>query len=264
MALNHFEEGMYSYEIWEKIYEHIKADITIGKELGNGKCTVILGGQPGAGKSVFYQEKEDLINFIGINGDDYRAYHPHINEIIKTDIEHYSERTQSFSNSIVERLIDDLSDKGYNLIIEGTSRNPNTPLKTCIELKQKGYYTELVVVGCDAEISWKSTIKRAQQQKNAGLKPRIVPIDTFNFIVNNVSENLGIIYDQKCFERISIIDRDRNILYDSNTNKNNPSEILRKIVNVEHWNKVYDDYEKQFIKEKIKILQSSLKRGIDR
>lgn len=47
-----------------------------------------------------------------------------------------------------------LSQKGYNLIIESTLRNPDVSIKTCYQLKGKGYNPDLVVVACDAETSW--------------------------------------------------------------------------------------------------------------
>lgn len=45
---------------------------------------IILGGQPGAGKSLLHRiyKKKFNQNIAIINGDDYRKYHPNIKELI--------------------------------------------------------------------------------------------------------------------------------------------------------------------------------------
>ena len=130
MPYTDYAEDIVSEEQFKEAYSKIKNDLTAGKSSGIDKCTIMLGGQPGAGKSSFYEMRDELIDYIPINGDEYRRFHPNYNNIIKTDPEHYAERTQSFSNRIVETLISDLGSKGFNLVIEGTLDRKSTRLNS--------------------------------------------------------------------------------------------------------------------------------------
>lgn len=248
----------YTREEYVKIYNKIYDILTTGVEPDSEKCTIVLGGQPGAGKSTFYEMKEDLNRFIAINGDNFRRYHPYHSEIIKYDPESYAERTQAFANSIVENLIDDLGAKGYNLIIEGTLRNPNVPIRTCKSLQEKGYDVNLVVVACDAEKSWESTIYRAKRLKEQGLVPRLVPIDIYNRTVHQIDDSLKTIEENGCFKNIIVLNREGKVLFNSDISKGSACEYLRKELNIENWDNKFQYYEKAFFQEKINILQSKL------
>ena len=260
MEYTGYTEDIFTDEQFHEIYQMIKSDLTEGQTPNSDKCTIILGGQPGAGKSSFYSMKEDLLNYIAINGDDYRRYHPNFQNIIKTDPEHFAERTQSFSNRMVETLINDLGKSGYNLIIEGTLRNPEVPIRTCVFLSKEGYKPNLVVVACDAEKAWKSTIARARLQKEQGATPRLVPIDIYNSTVNTIPNSLALIESRKCFDDIKIINREGEILYRTGQ-KGCGTDILKKELNLDNWNKKLPIFEKEFIEEKISILKDTLNKS---
>ena len=118
-------------------YQEIKNIITAGKYPEEHRKTVfVLGGQPGSGKSSFYLNS-NLKNYISINGDDYRKFHPKLDYFSHTDIDEYVARTQYFVNKVSNRLISELSREGYNLIIEGTLRTAEIPIKTCNLLKDR-------------------------------------------------------------------------------------------------------------------------------
>lgn len=253
------QEDYYSEEQFEERFLQIKKYLTNGHSSEDEKCTIILGGQPGAGKSTYYNNYS-VDNFVIINGDDFRRFHPNFLNIVSSDIEHMAERTQRFSNAVVERLIRELSQESYNLIIEGTLRNPDVPIRTCKDLNSKGYKTDLVVVACDAELAWKSTIIRAENMIKNKQPARLVPIDIYDYTVNHIAENLEKVEKEKCFDNIKIINRDGNTLYDSKSSASQSGkEILLKELNLDNWNEKYPQYEKDFIEIKINILQQALK-----
>lgn len=77
--------------------------------------------------------------------------------------------TQSFANNITNAMIEKLSDEGYNLVIEGTCRRADVPLKTCGDLKEKGYRVEMAIMCADKEEAWQSTLDRAEKCGSWGL-----------------------------------------------------------------------------------------------
>lgn len=237
----------FTKEEFEMIYTGIYKYITSNNNnnLKREKKAYILGGQPGAGKSTFYKDNSDVENSIMINGDEYRKYHPRYNKIASEDIANMPVLTQAFTNSVVEHLINDLSDDGYNIIIEGTLRNPNVPIKTCQNLSSKGYETNLVVVAYDAVLSWESTIARADKMNKMGEYPRFVPINIYNETVSNIVKNLEIISDKKCFDTISVINRSGMVLYPKEFGLT-PGKVLEQEIKLDKWNRSFDDLRKNF------------------
>jgi UDP-N-acetylglucosamine kinase len=257
--ISNLQTEEYSVEEYDKAYRAIYSTVTMCAHKQDGKRAYILGGQPGSGKSTFYAGNESLDGYVTIDGDQYRKYHPKYDDIVKYDLDNYANRTQSFVNQVVEQLISDLSTEGYSIIIEGTLRNPAVPIKTCELLKENGYDTGLIVVACDAEQSWKSTILRAHLMQEMGEKPRFVPIDKYNVIVNNLPGSLDIIDNQKCFDFIKIINRDSEVLYRSGDAK--PiSQVLRDELNLDTWNNKFLQHAQDYMNEKIELLMKESER----
>lgn len=237
---------------FERIYSNVTANYDANLEYN---CAIFVGGQPGVGKSTFYRNNPEFENYIAINGDSYRKYHPHYDEIVSHDIENLAQRTQDFVNKCVETMIEKLSDMGYNMIIEGTLRNPDVPINTCKHLKEKGYASRLYVVCCDAINSWKSTINRAKVQQSEGENVRFVPIDKYNRIVNNLPKSMERIEKANCFDELTLYDRQNNVLYHSSTPYKNEiksaTETFSHVLNVERWNSKYQELSDAFVDMKI-------------
>lgn len=249
----------YTPEEFERQYKLIYDSIVKDGVPQKNHAVIFLGGQPGAGKSHFYSNSDDLSGYIVIDGDQYRKYHPRYDNISKYDMENYANRTQQFVNECIERLIEDLSDQGYNLIIEGTLRDPDAPINTCETLVRKGYTADMYVIAVDVKMSWQSTISRANLLLDMGCAPRLVPIDKYNLIVNNLPDNLQKIDDSGYFHSIHVIDRDFNVLYPSKSGLS-AAEVLRTRLNLAEWNQDYEKKADEFLETKIDVLQREVAR----
>ena len=202
----------------------------------NPKVT-LLGGQPGAGKSGL----ENLINikknYVSISGDDYREYHPRFKEINLEHGREASKYTQQWAAEITEKLIRELRKEKYNLIIEGTLRTAELPLKEANAFKKAGYEVELNVVVVKAEKSRLGTLERYEAMLKQDKVPRMTPKEHHDLVVNNIGNNLEIIYNSKAFDNIKLFDRGNNLLYNFKENPDiNPKDILNKEFNRE-WKK---------------------------
>ena len=125
----------------------------------------LLGGQPGAGKSSL----ESMINikdeYISISGDDYRKYHPRFETFNKLYGKDSSIHTQQWAGEMVEKLVKELKQEKYNIILEGTIRTAELPIKEAKSFKENNYNVELFIVAVKPEISYLSTIKRYEEIK---------------------------------------------------------------------------------------------------
>lgn len=249
----------YTKEEFEVSYKKIYESLILDGIKQQNHCVMFLGGQPGTGKTSIVNANDAFPDYIKINGDEYRKYHPHFKDIISYDLENMPSRTQNFVNECVERLIDDLSDAGYNLIIEGTLRDPQVTINTCRTLKNKGYKTDLLIVAVDAVVSWESTINRAELQKEMCETPRLVPIDKYNYIVNNLTRSVQTIDAAGCFDRIHVINRDSKILYPDSSGRT-AALVIEEQLNLGKWNELYPEIASKFIDTQVDMPQLQRKR----
>ena len=216
----------------------------------------LLGGQPGAGKSGLENMVNIKKNYVSISGDDYREYHPRFKEINLEYGREASKYTQQWAAEITEKLIKELRKEKYNLIIEGTLRTAELPLKEANAFKKAGYNVELNVVVVKPEKSRLGTLERYEAMLKQGKVPRMTPKEHHDLVVNNIGNNLEIIYNSKAFDNIKLFDRENNLLYNYKESPNvNPKDILNK-----EFNRVWKKGEIEEFKEKwenlIKIMES--------
>lgn len=189
----------------------------------------LLGGQPGAGKSGL----ENAINieneYISISGDDYREYHPKFEELNIRYGKETSKYTQQWAGEITERLIKELGKEKYNLIIEGTLRTSELPLKEAYRFKKNGYEVELNIIVVKPEKSYLGTLLRYEQMITKGKTPRMTPKEHHDLVVNSIGNNLEIIYNSKVFDNIKLFDRENHLLYNYKESPGiNPKDIIDK------------------------------------
>lgn len=189
----------------------------------------LLGGQPGAGKSGV----EHMINlkkdYVSISGDDYREYHPRFQEINLEYGREASKYTQQWAAEMTEKLIKELRKEKYNLIVEGTLRTAELPLKEANAFKKEGYEVELNVVVVKPEKSRLGTLQRYEEMLKRGKIPRMTPKEHHDLVVNNIANNLEIIYKAEVFDNIKLFDRENNLLYNKIENPSvSPKDILQK------------------------------------
>ena len=243
-------------EEFQKKYLKIKKKLVINKNSVEFPKVFVLGGQPGAGKSTLTSKIEESMdkNIIAINGDDFRSSHPNYDNLIKTYGDDSVLYTQKFSNTITEKLIEDLGNKKYNLIVEGTLRTSEVPLKTSRLLHDKGFNTNLSIVCVKPEFSYLGTLERYQKMKENGFIARATPKEAHDNVVTNFAENLSKIYLEKEFDNIEVFTREGKCLYSLKDTPNiNPGEIIKKEfdreLTMEEKKKLIESYKK--IKEKL-------------
>jgi len=207
----------------------------------------LLGGQPGAGKTGL----ENMINakdeYISISGDDFREYHPKFKEINLEHGREASKYTQQWCGAITEKLIEALGKEKYNLIIEGTLRTAELPIKEATRFKKLGYEVGLNVVAVKGEKSRLGTIQRYEEMIKQGKTPRMTPKEHHDLVVNSIGDNLETIYNSKLFDEIRLFDRENNLLYSyKETPDVSPKDILEKEFNCKWEKEEIEEYDERW------------------
>ena len=176
---------------------------------------VLLGGQSGAGKTTLhgiFQEKLDG-NAIVINGDEFRKSHPNFTLLQAKYGKESVSHTAPWSGQMTEALIDKLSKLGYNLIIEGTLRTSEVPLRTATLLRERGYEVSLALMAVKPDISLLSCQIRFEEMRIAGTTPRATDPKHHGQIVRGIVENLKTLEESGAFDQVYLYTRSEECLY---------------------------------------------------
>lgn len=176
---------------------------------------VLLGGQSGAGKTTLHQvfRREFKDNVIVINGDEYRSLHPRFRALQNAFGDKSVDYTAPWAGRMTEALVEALSAIGYNLIIEGTLRTAEVPLKTAMLLRERGYGVSLALMAVKPDISLVSCQLRYEEMRIAGTTPRATDPTHHKKIVDQIVSNLRTLEESQQFEGIYLYTRAQRCLY---------------------------------------------------
>ena len=190
----------------------------------------LLGGQSGAGKTTLHGVLRDRLddNAIVITGDEYRAKHPRYREFDREYGPESVNHTAEWAGRMTEELIDTLSRKGYNLIIEGTLRTAEVPTKTATLLRERGYAVSLALMAAQPEISLISCQIRYEEMRIAGTVPRATDPAHHNKIVHDIVGNLAVLERSGLFDEVFLCNRARACLFPREVERRPASEVLHE------------------------------------
>jgi thymidylate kinase len=158
-----------SNEFSERIYNKIKRKYLFGKESSENPIGIILGGQPGSGKSFLVNEvkKEFQRDFIFISTDDLRLYHPAYSKLQQNPetVQNAANLVNSYASAWTEKLIKHCIENKFNLIIDSTlGGNINAVYQTIDMLRENEFSFHLRMMAVPALISKLSIFLRYEYQ----------------------------------------------------------------------------------------------------
>ena len=223
----------YSSEDFDKALERTIDLLTFNKNISNTPHAVILGGQSGAGKTTIHRVKmmEYKGDYIVIDGDTYRAQHPHFRELQEKYGVDSVDYTKVFAGKMVEAVIDKLSSLKYNLIIEGTLRSAAVPINTATLLKSKGYTVDFCLIATKPELSYLTTQLRYLEMMIVDpLQARATPKDHHDGIVKFLVANITELEQSGVFETIQVYKRDLEQVYNSKLCTESVGTVVEQIL----------------------------------
>ena len=208
----------YSSDDFDKALERTIDLLMFNKNISSAPHAVILGGQSGAGKTTIHRVKmvESKGDYIVIDGDTYRAQHPHFRALQEKYGVDSVEYTKMFAGKMVEAVIEKLSSLKYNLIIEGTLRSAAVPINTATLLKSKGYTVDFCLIATKPELSYLTTQLRYLEMLLVDpLQARATPKEHHDGIVKSLVANITELEQSGVFESIQVYKRDLEQVYNS-------------------------------------------------
>ncbi|HLX55091.1 MAG TPA: zeta toxin family protein, partial [Aquella sp.] len=190
---------------------------------------IILGGQPGSGKSSVIEKIEEYFanNIMALNGDDFKTTYPGYDMLLAQDPIKTSEEVQPYSNYVVNQLKNYYANKKINLIIEGTMRTSEVPLSTINEFKDKVYQVEAYVVVANYYASRTGCLFRLEMDIAGNGYGRAVPVESHDAAYKNIPVTMQKLIDSGKLENLTIMSRNGEIIAELR-NGNNVVDIYER------------------------------------
>ena len=217
----------------EVAYQKIKLGLIRGKSGVAEPVSIVLGGQPGSGKSNLYELAKDRFksNIVELDCDKFREFHPN-SEVFAAEPETYGTNTNAFVFSVVDRLVEELSEHKYNMISESTMKNPKVAFQNHGTVAPKGYTVEAYIMATPKEVSWQSSLNRYEDMKRKGQQARLVPKAVHDDAVKGIPDAADEVYRSGKLANMQIYNREGTLLYDMKTMPTvSPKTIVEPIIN---------------------------------
>lgn len=114
-------------------------------------------------KAVFMKLPGNDSPATSLDCDAFRQYHPY-SEHLSQDAATYGEKTNPFVFEVVDRLVAELSDQGFNMIMESSMKSPHTAFANNELLSPKGYAIKACIMATPKDISWQGVVDRYNSQ----------------------------------------------------------------------------------------------------
>lgn len=205
----------------EKIVPAIFSGISKAK-VPQQPTAVILGGQPGAGKTgvqtASMAELERRGATIAVVGDDLCAFHPKFSALQRTDLATSSQHTDHDAGVWFGKLLTESASRGINTVIETTMRQPENATFIMDRPQRVGYRVEARVLAVNDRVSWQGVNERFEGMLRAGQGGRIPPREVHDAAVSGMVETIRQIEERKLADRILVQKRDGSTVYENARN----------------------------------------------
>ena len=178
---------------------------------------VVLGGQPGAGKSRVQAEAFADLRAKGptlvIEGDAYRQYHPGYTGFVKDDVQTMPDKTAQAAGYWTGRLLEVAQAVGCNVVLESTMRQPELIRATCEGFADAGYRVEARVICTKREFSEVGIHLRYEAQKSLMEAARFAPTEAHDAAYLGFPQTVALLQSGGCVDAIHLYTRDRLLAY---------------------------------------------------
>ena len=194
----------------EKIFERYAAVAKSQKQ----PIAVIIGGQPGSGKSSIaerFKNDYEHSGIVHIDVDELRKYHPHVGSFNEKNDRLTSIYTGNDAGIWSQKLVKDAVDNRFNMLYESTLKNVDNLLSHVDILTRIGYEVELKVLAIPYDISMLSTYFRYEQPKANGDYGRFVHDKPMRDCYQNQTVTIEALQQQGKLNSIEVYSREGNI-----------------------------------------------------
>lgn len=203
----------------ENAYRRIERDALQHSQVQERPHAIVLGGQPGSGKSfLVHQAETDLRQRGGsivIDADRMREENPRYQLLSKEDPLNAADRTHKEAGQWSQRLTVTAVEEKRNLVIDGTMRTPEAIQELSSRLKEHGYTVEARVMAVDAETSMTRARLRFEEQVEARGTGRFVNREQHDNAYDGIPKSVEALERAKLADSIKLYDSNHRMVYEN-------------------------------------------------
>lgn len=178
---------------------------------------ILLSGQPGAGRSrptsqLIAEHDDDLTT---LNGDDLRAFHPHLSELATARSTEASSILSHATATWVSGCIRFARENRRSLLLEGTFPNPAVVTGTAARFASEGFSTRVVVVASRRAESLMSVVSRYLGEVQAGAPAQYTSLNAHDRGFAATRTLVDAVEQTASVDRLTILGRDGQPVFDA-------------------------------------------------
>ena len=203
----------------ERIYQKFKKRALESTSTQEHPRAILLGGQPGSGKSylreIVIKEFASKGGAVVIDPDILREKDSLYIELSRTDPIHAGDRSHEQASTLAKRLTAAMVSERRNLIIDGTMGNPESIRKKIHLLRQHGYAIDVHVMAVNPELSKVQSNLRFERQVAGSGRGRFVPKTVHDAAYEGLSRSVDMMEQECLVDSMHIHDSDRQRIYEN-------------------------------------------------
>jgi len=203
----------------ESAYKNVERDALERTQPQEHPRAILLGGQPGAGKSELAAEAVRELKPSGgavvIDADRMREENPRYKALSKEDPQNAADRTQKEAGEWATRLTMTAAENHRNLVVDGTMRSPDNIRDLTTRLKSEGYEVEARVLAVSAETSITRARLRFEEQVAERGTGRFVNQTQHDNAYEGMPKTVGTLERDKLVDAVRVYDANQRPIYEN-------------------------------------------------
>ena len=201
----------------EHVYQTLIHPILFGASSGgeSSPTLVLLGGQPGAGKSrASARLLTEHDGMVAVTGDELRIFHPRYRQLTTDQPEQAPAVLAETTREWVRAAIHSSLEERRSLLLEGTFGDPDVTLSTADRFRQAGFRVRIVAVASPRVLSIVTVASRYLRDRKLGSPARFTRLSAHDRGYEGTARLLGSIDSHDSVERVTILSRSGSVLFD--------------------------------------------------
>ena len=196
-------------------FEKIRSDAFVGLTPETRPRAVFTGGQPGSGKSMIAAQamKELGYNAVKIDADELRPYHKDYDSLQAAGVKNAPDLVHADAAKWAATLTQATMDQRYNLIIDGTMRDPQAIVTVAARLRNSGYEVEGRVMAVNELVSTMHIHKRYEAQMEAQGVGRFSTKEQHDRSFSALPASLELLERNLALDKLTLFNRDGAAIY---------------------------------------------------
>ena len=224
--------------VMQRAYARVEREAIDGSREQAEPKAILIGGQPGAGKTAIARQAMGELNERGgavlIDADRMRENLPQYSRLLREDPQHAADLTHADAGRWAGRLTTAASDVRRDLVVDGTMRNPDSLRNLARRLKDRGYTLEVRGVAMPADVSLTRAQMRTEREIATTGVGRVVNREQHDQAYAGMVETVALLEREKAVDRILIVDRHHREIYRNELHQGEWREPQAAVASIVH------------------------------